>query len=64
MVNVRVQFDNWLAPSQYRVTPSISRAGVGDALDVREDLATLAVHGPRFTGGSTDLQHEFQLERG
>jgi ABC-2 type transport system ATP-binding protein len=63
VVTIRVPFDNRLAPSQYRATPSISRAGVGDALDVREDLATLLVHGPRFTGGSTDLEHDIELHR-
>jgi ABC-type polysaccharide/polyol phosphate transport system ATPase subunit len=63
-VVIRVPFDNQLAPSQYRATPSIAREGLGaDALDVREDLATLLVHGPRFTGGSTDLHHDIELRR-
>ena len=47
---VRIAFDNWLAPSRYDATPSVARAGAGDdALDVREDLASLIVHGTRVT---------------
>jgi ABC-type polysaccharide/polyol phosphate transport system ATPase subunit len=64
VVTIRIPFDNRLAPSQYRATPSIAREGLGsDALDVREDLAALLVHGPRFTGGSTDLHHDIELHR-
>ena len=63
-VTVRVGFDNWLAPMRYSLTPSVARAGLGaDALDLREDLATLVVHGPRITGGIADVPHEFSLER-
>ena len=37
---MRVALDNWLAPSDYRLTPSVARAGAGaEALDLREDLA-------------------------
>jgi ABC-type polysaccharide/polyol phosphate transport system ATPase subunit len=63
-VVIRIPFDNRLAPSHYRATPSIAREGLGaDALDVREDLAMLLVHGPRHTGGSTDLEHDIELRR-
>jgi ABC-2 type transport system ATP-binding protein len=59
-----VEFDNWLAPSRYTVTPSIARAGAGaDALDVREDLASLIVHATRFSGGVADFPHEFGVVR-
>ena len=41
-----------------RLTPSVARAGAGaDALDLREDLASLIVHGTRDTGGVVDLPH-------
>ena len=64
VVVVRVPFDNVLAPSRYTVTPSVARAGAAnDPLDLRENLGTVLVHGPRFTGGVADLRHEFQLER-
>ena len=63
-VVVRVPFDNVLAPSRYNVTPSVARRdAVGDHLDLRENLGTVLVHGPKFTGGVADLHHEFKLER-
>jgi ABC-type polysaccharide/polyol phosphate transport system ATPase subunit len=61
---VRIQFDNWLAPSRYTVTPSVARQGGGaDALDLREDLASLIVHATHFTGGVADLPHGFEISR-
>jgi ABC-type polysaccharide/polyol phosphate transport system ATPase subunit len=63
-VRVRIDFDNWLAPSRYDATPSVARAGAGeDALDLREDLASLMVHGTRTTGGIADVPHTIALER-
>jgi ABC-type polysaccharide/polyol phosphate transport system ATPase subunit len=63
-VTLRVRFDNWLAPMRYTVTPSVARAGGGkDALDLREDLATLVVHGTRVTGGIADVPHTFAFDR-
>ena len=61
---VRVTFDNWLAPGRYRLTPSLARAGAGlEALDAREDLTMLTVHGTGNAGGLVDLPHEFEIER-
>jgi hypothetical protein len=61
---VRIAFDNWLAPSRYDATPSVARAGTGDdALDLREDLASLVVHGTRVTGGIADVPHEIAVTR-
>jgi ABC-type polysaccharide/polyol phosphate transport system ATPase subunit len=63
-VTVRVRFENWLAPMRYTVTPSVARAGGGqDALDLREDLAALMVHGTRVTGGVADVPHSYSFER-
>ncbi len=63
-VTVRVRFENWLAPMRYTVTPSVARPGSGsDALDVREDLAALMVHGTRVTGGIADVPHSYSFER-
>ena len=59
---VRVRFENWLASSRYTVTPSIARNGTGaDALDLREDIASLLIHGGPFTGGVADLPHSFEI---
>ena len=61
---VRIAFENWLAPSRYDATPSIARAGAGDdALDMREDLASLVVHGTRVTGGIADVPHTITVAR-
>ena len=61
---VRIELENWLAPGQYDATPSVARAGAGaDALDLREDLASVIVHSTRFSGGVADLPHTIAIER-
>ena len=61
---IRVRFDSWLAPSQYKLTPSVAHAGSGaNAIDLREDLASLYVHGTRVTGGILDIPHSMEIER-
>jgi hypothetical protein len=61
---VRIAFDNWLAPSRYDATPSVARSGAGeDALDLREDLASLMIHGTRTTGGIADVPHTIAVDR-
>jgi ABC-type polysaccharide/polyol phosphate transport system ATPase subunit len=63
-VRVRIAFDNWLAPSRYDATPSVARPGAGeDALDLREDLASLMIHGTRTTGGIADVPHTIAVDR-
>ena len=60
---LRVRFENWLTPSRYTATPSLARDGRGDdAIDVREDLATLMVHSGHFTGATTHFPHSFEIE--
>jgi ABC-type polysaccharide/polyol phosphate transport system ATPase subunit len=62
-VVVRMEFQNLLVPSEYRLTPSIARPGFGaDALDLRADMATVVVHGGHFTGGVVNVPHDFQIE--
>jgi ABC-type polysaccharide/polyol phosphate transport system ATPase subunit len=59
---VRVSFENWLTASRYSLTPSVARSGMGDdVLDVQEDVAELLVHGWHFTGGVTNLPHQFEV---
>jgi len=61
---VRIEIENVLAPTKYDLTPSVARAGLGaDALDLREDLAGIYVHGSHVSGGLVDLPHSFVLER-
>ncbi len=61
---VRMRFENWLTASRYSLTPSIALNGRGDnAIDLREDLATLLVHGGHFTGGVANFPHGFEVDR-
>lgn len=63
-VVVRMEFQNLLVPSEYRLTPSVARPGFGaDALDLRADIARVIVHGGHFTGGVVNVPHDFQIER-
>jgi ABC-type polysaccharide/polyol phosphate transport system ATPase subunit len=63
-VIVALDFANLLCPSRYNVTPSIARDGMGaDAIDIREDIASLVVHGGHFTGGVVNLPHTFKIGR-
>jgi len=61
---IRIGVDAYFAPSLYRLTPSVARAGSGaDTLDVREDLLHFYVHAQRQTGGLVDLPHDMEIER-
>jgi ABC-type polysaccharide/polyol phosphate transport system ATPase subunit len=60
---VRMRFENWLTASRYSLTPSIARPGTEETIDIREDMASLLVHGWHFTGGVTNLPHGFEVDR-
>lgn len=63
-VVVRMEFQNLLVPSEYRLTPSVARPGFGaDAIDLRADIARVIVHGGHFTGGVVNVPHDFEIER-
>jgi ABC-type polysaccharide/polyol phosphate transport system ATPase subunit len=58
------QFESWLAPGRYTVTPSVARRGSGsDALDLRDDMASIIVHGTFISGGFVDLPHQVEILR-
>jgi ABC-type polysaccharide/polyol phosphate transport system ATPase subunit len=58
------QFDAWIAPGRYTVTPSIARRGSGDdALDLRDDMASVIIHGTYSSGGLVDLPHQIEILR-
>ena len=60
---LRMWLDCVLTPGRYTLTPSIYRAGLGDdALDVREDLGGVLVHGAKITGGMADLPYDLEIE--
>ena len=59
---VRMWLHCVLTPGRYSLTPTVYRAGLGDdALDVREDLSGLLVHGAMITGGMADLPYELEI---
>jgi ABC-type polysaccharide/polyol phosphate transport system ATPase subunit len=61
---VRAKLENWLATGRYELTPTVARQGGGaDVLDLREDLASLIVHGTRQSGGVVEIPHTLELER-
>ena len=62
-VKVRFEFPNWLAPTRYTLTPSVS-AGVPLAELVRaDDLAALIVEASYATGSVVDMPTELGVER-
>ena len=63
-VVVRVRVENHLAASTYTASPSIAHSGTGgDAIDVREDLATIVLHSTYATGGVIDAPHSYRFDR-
>ncbi|MHB8658436.1 MAG: ABC transporter ATP-binding protein [Solirubrobacteraceae bacterium] len=61
-VTVRLSFENCLAASRYTLTPSVAEKGSRDALELREDIASLLIHGGPVTGGVAHLQHSFEID--
>ena len=63
-VRVRVALENWLAPSRYTATPSVAAGDAADeTMDIREDLASLMLTGPRTTGGIVDVPHTIEVRQ-
>jgi ABC-type polysaccharide/polyol phosphate transport system ATPase subunit len=61
---VRVALACWLAPSNYRLTPWVARAGAEvEVFDLREDLKRLNVLGRGNSGGVVDVPHRWDIER-
>jgi hypothetical protein len=61
---VRVRMDNWLATGRYTLTPTVAAPGTGaDVLDLREDLASLVVHGTRRGSGVVEIPHTLEIDR-
>jgi len=62
-VTVRFEFPNWLAPTRYTLTPSVSE-GVPPAEIVRaDDLASLIVEASYATGSVVDIPTELDVVR-
>jgi ABC-type polysaccharide/polyol phosphate transport system ATPase subunit len=64
VATVRATLDNRFAPSVYKLTPSVAAAGAGsNALDMREDLASIMLHATHATGGLLDPIHTLEVTR-
>ncbi|MGZ4180371.1 MAG: ABC transporter ATP-binding protein [Solirubrobacteraceae bacterium] len=63
VANVRIRFENWLAPGRYRLVATVARAGFGaDALDTHL-TSSIIVLAERSGGGTADLPSSFEIER-
>jgi ABC-type polysaccharide/polyol phosphate transport system ATPase subunit len=64
LVNVRMRFDNWLAPSRYTLVASVTANGpAAEIYDLREDLASIVAFASDTAGGIVDLPHTFEVQR-
>jgi ABC-type polysaccharide/polyol phosphate transport system ATPase subunit len=61
-VLVKVKFDNWLAPGQYRLTAAVLADG-GAVLDHRPNAATLLVHSTYPSGALVEMPYELEIVR-
>ena len=63
VVVAEVALDATLAPGRYELSPTVARAGGGDVLDLREDLAHVRIHAARPTGGIVELPNRMAVRR-
>jgi ABC-type polysaccharide/polyol phosphate transport system ATPase subunit len=64
MAVIRIPFENWLGPGRYQLIASVARDGFGaDLYDMHTD-SSLIVLATRAGGGTADLPHSFEIERG
>ncbi len=62
-VTVRFEFPNWLAPTRYTLTPSVSEGGPPVEIVRADDLAALIVEASYATGSVVDIPTELEVER-
>ncbi len=61
-VTVRFSLTAWFTLGRYLVTPSVARAGSGsDAIDLREDMNSVIIHGLVHTGAIVDFPHTIDV---
>lgn len=59
---IRLRFENWLTDNRYTLTPSVAPSDdAGGAFDLREDAASIVIHGGPPTGGFAHLPHTFDI---
>ena len=62
-VTVRFEFPNWLAPTRYTLTPSVSEGRPPVEIVRADDLAALIVEASHATGSVVDIPTELDVER-
>ena len=60
---VRFEFANWLAPSRYTLTPSVSHSHPPVEIARADDASALIVEASYATGGVVDMPTELTVER-
>ena len=61
-VVVSFTFDDWLAPSNYTLTPSLAVPALGpNAVSRIDDVAELTVEAGHWSGGVADFPHDLQV---
>ena len=60
---VRMRFENWLAPGHYRLIVTVARAGPGADVYASHTSSSIIVLADRTGGGMTDLPHAFEIDR-
>ncbi len=63
IAEVRLSFENHLAPGRYRLFATVARAGTGADVFDAHISSSLIVIPSRPGGGLTDLPHSFEIER-
>jgi ABC-type glutathione transport system ATPase component len=58
-----VSFEGYLADGRHSITLAVSHQDAHRIADWREDVLTLTVRAPRFSGGLVDLPLQVQVER-
>jgi hypothetical protein len=59
----RLRFENWLTDNCYTLTPSVAPSeDATAAFDLRENAASIVIHGGPVTGGFAHLPHTFAIE--
>jgi ABC-2 type transport system ATP-binding protein/lipopolysaccharide transport system ATP-binding protein len=61
---VRFEFPNWLAPSRYTLTPSVSEGRPPAEIARADDATALIVEASFATGSVVDMPTELTVERG
>jgi ABC-type polysaccharide/polyol phosphate transport system ATPase subunit len=63
VANIRIRFDNWLAPGRYRLVATVARAGFGADALATHLTSSIIVIAERPGGGTADLPSTMEIDR-